>query len=100
MAQLADRSGLIMSPTALRKLGADFSTAPVCVGPFRFKDRVSGTEIAFTKRSAGTALSRSPELRRAFEMSIDRKDVARGHSVACYHPGPRPPAPEVSEVEP
>ncbi len=145
-AQLADRAGLIMSPAALHKLGADFGTAPVCVGPFRFKDRVSGNEISFTKspyyyaadkvkldgivyrfinnssvatanlesgdvdaaehldasdaikiqdesgfrvlrsdtiayqsvqfntrRTAGTALSTSPALRKAFEMSIDRK---------------------------
>lgn len=145
VAQLADRAGLIMSPTAVRKLGADFGTAPVCVGAFRFKDRVSGSEIDFTKspyyydadkvrlngivykfinnsgvatanlesgdiqaaehldasdavklaadsgqrvlksntiayqsiefnlrKNAGTALSRSPELRKAFEMSINR----------------------------
>jgi peptide/nickel transport system substrate-binding protein len=145
MAQLADRSGLIMSPTALRKLGDNFSTAPVCVGPFKFQDRVSGNEIDFVKShdyydaakvkldgirykfitnssvatanlesgdiqaaehldasdaiklksesgskvlqsdtiayqsislnvrpNAGTALSTSPDLRKAFEMSIDR----------------------------
>jgi peptide/nickel transport system substrate-binding protein len=49
VAQLADRSGLIMSPAALHKLGDNFGTAPVCVGPFRFQNRVSGNEIDFVK---------------------------------------------------
>ncbi|MCI2423017.1 ABC transporter substrate-binding protein [Saccharopolyspora sp. K220] len=49
VAQLADRAGLIMSPTALQKLGDDFSTAPICVGPFTYSGRLSGSEIQFTK---------------------------------------------------
>ncbi|MBP0457333.1 ABC transporter substrate-binding protein [Streptomyces montanisoli] len=49
LSQLADRSGLVMSPTALKKLGARFGTAPVCVGPFSFKSRVSGNQISFAK---------------------------------------------------
>ncbi|MBM0226734.1 MULTISPECIES: ABC transporter substrate-binding protein [Micromonospora] len=48
-AQLADRAGLIMSPTALKKLGDKFGTSPVCVGPFKFESRTSGSEIRFTK---------------------------------------------------
>lgn len=48
-AQLADRAGLIMSPTALQKLGANFGNAPVCVGPFKFTSRVEGSQINFTK---------------------------------------------------
>jgi peptide/nickel transport system substrate-binding protein len=48
-AQLADRAGLIMSPTALQKLGANFGTAPVCVGPFSFVSRVEGSQISFVK---------------------------------------------------
>lgn len=51
VAQLADRAGLIMSPTALSKLGAKFGTAPVCVGPFKFVNRVTGSQISFTKSS-------------------------------------------------
>jgi peptide/nickel transport system substrate-binding protein len=50
-AQLADRAGLIMSPTALQQLGDDFGTAPVCVGPFEFVSRTSGSEIVFAKSS-------------------------------------------------
>jgi peptide/nickel transport system substrate-binding protein len=146
VSQLADRSGLVMSPKALDALGANFGNAPVCVGPFQFKQRVSGNEVDFVKSThyydadkvklkgviykfinnssvatanlesgdieaaehldpsdavkldsesgysvlrsntiayqsvefnlrpdAGTALSKSPELRKAFEMSIDRK---------------------------
>ena len=48
-AQLADRSGMVMSPKALNALGANFATNPVCVGPFMFKDRVAGDHITLTK---------------------------------------------------
>lgn len=44
-ASLADRAGMIMSPTALDRLGEDFGTSPVCVGPFRFVERVPQTSI-------------------------------------------------------
>jgi len=44
-AALADRAGMVMSPTALDELGEDFGSAPVCVGPFRFVERVPQTEI-------------------------------------------------------
>ncbi|WP_020576315.1 ABC transporter substrate-binding protein [Actinopolymorpha alba] len=48
-AQLADRAGLIMSPTALKKLGKNFGNSPVCVGPFTWAGRTAGSEIKFTK---------------------------------------------------
>jgi peptide/nickel transport system substrate-binding protein len=51
VAQLADRAGLIMSPTALRKLGAKFGNAPVCVGPFKFASRTEGSQLSFVKSS-------------------------------------------------
>ena len=44
-AALADRAGMVMSPTALAKLGKDFATNPVCVGPFKFASRVPSTSI-------------------------------------------------------
>lgn len=47
-AQLADRAGMIMSPTALAS-GGTFAQHPVCVGPFSFKDRVAGDHITFVK---------------------------------------------------
>ena len=46
---LADRSGMILSPTQLKKLGDDFADDPVCVGPFEFKDRPSSDQIELTK---------------------------------------------------
>lgn len=46
---LADRSGMILSPKQLDKLGDKFSTDPVCVGPFKFKDRPSSDEIHLVK---------------------------------------------------
>lgn len=44
-AALADRAGMIMSPTALQALGEDFGSAPVCVGPFKFDNRVAQNSI-------------------------------------------------------
>jgi peptide/nickel transport system substrate-binding protein len=48
-ASLADRAGMIMSPKALAELGADFGRAPVCVGPFRFAERVPQTSITLVR---------------------------------------------------
>jgi peptide/nickel transport system substrate-binding protein len=48
-AALADRAGMIMSPTQLQKLGANFASDPVCVGPFDFSQRVSGDQIVLKK---------------------------------------------------
>ncbi|MEV6847132.1 ABC transporter substrate-binding protein [Actinoplanes sp. NPDC051411] len=42
---LADRAGMIMSPAALKRLGTNFSSAPVCVGPFKFAKRVPQSSI-------------------------------------------------------
>ena len=49
-ATLADRAGMVMSPTALAAEGANFGAKPVCVGPFSFASRVSGSVIT-VKRS-------------------------------------------------
>jgi peptide/nickel transport system substrate-binding protein len=46
---LADRAGMIVSPAALSKEGAQFGTAPVCVGPFSFDSRPSSDRIVFKK---------------------------------------------------
>jgi peptide/nickel transport system substrate-binding protein len=48
-AQLADRAGMVMSPTALKAEGANFGTKPVCVGPFKFADRVAQDHIDVVK---------------------------------------------------
>ncbi|MFJ4654724.1 ABC transporter substrate-binding protein [Nocardia sp. NPDC088792] len=44
-AALADRAGMIMSPTALKDAGKDFGDHPVCVGPFKFQQRTVGSSI-------------------------------------------------------
>ncbi|WP_328293971.1 ABC transporter substrate-binding protein [Kineococcus sp. NBC_00420] len=44
-AALADRAGMIMSPTALAAEGTNFGAHPVCVGPFKFVERVPQTSI-------------------------------------------------------
>jgi peptide/nickel transport system substrate-binding protein len=46
---LADRSGMVLSPTRLRKLGLDFAQAPSCVGPFKLQSRRSANEIDLVK---------------------------------------------------
>src|SRR4051812_19639347 len=51
-AQLADRSGMIMSPKQLSKLGEKFSNDPVCVGPFQFVSRKEGDQIVLKKAPA------------------------------------------------
>jgi peptide/nickel transport system substrate-binding protein len=44
-AQLADRAGMPVSPAAANKLGEKFGTAPVCVGPWQFAERVPQDRI-------------------------------------------------------
>ena len=49
VAILADRSGMPVSPTAANKLGDKFGTAPVCVGPWQFVERVPQDRIVLEK---------------------------------------------------
>lgn len=46
IAQLADRSGMMMAPSALT---SEFSNAPVCSGPFQFVERVAQDKIVLEK---------------------------------------------------
>lgn len=46
---LADRAGMIVSPTAAQKYGDQFGTHPVGAGPFQFASEVSGSSINLTK---------------------------------------------------
>jgi peptide/nickel transport system substrate-binding protein len=45
LAQLTDRAGMPVSPDAVKKLGDKFGTAPVCVGPWQFVERVAQDRI-------------------------------------------------------
>ncbi len=49
MAQLADRAGMMVSPTAAAEAGADFGLNPVCSGPFSFTERVAQDKIVLSK---------------------------------------------------
>ncbi|MCV3242397.1 ABC transporter substrate-binding protein [Mesorhizobium sp. ZC-5] len=49
VAQLSDRAGMIVSPTAAKELGADFGSKPVCAGPFKFVERVQNDKIVLEK---------------------------------------------------
>ena len=48
-ATLATQAGIVMSPAQLDKLGANFGTSPVGVGPFMFDHRVVGDNITVIK---------------------------------------------------
>ncbi len=49
IALLADRSGMMVSPTAAEELGEDFGRSPVCAGPFRFAERISQDRIVLER---------------------------------------------------
>ncbi|SFL16041.1 peptide/nickel transport system substrate-binding protein [Loktanella salsilacus] len=49
IAQLADRAGMMVSPTAAAAMGDDFGLAPVCSGPFAFEERVAQDKIVLKK---------------------------------------------------
>src|SRR5262245_52606686 len=49
VAVLADRSGMPVSPTQVKKTGEKFGTAPVCVGPWSFVERVPQDRIVLEK---------------------------------------------------
>ncbi|MBN9023065.1 MAG: ABC transporter substrate-binding protein [Rhizobiales bacterium] len=49
-ASLADRAGMMMSPTAIQAVDtATFANAPVCSGPFKFKERVVQDHVTVEK---------------------------------------------------
>src|SRR5262249_32168282 len=49
VAILADRAGMPVSPTQARKLDDKFGTAPVCVGPWSFAERVAQDRIVLER---------------------------------------------------
>jgi peptide/nickel transport system substrate-binding protein len=49
LAILADRAGMPVSPAAATKLGDKFGTAPVCVGPWQFVERISQDRIVLER---------------------------------------------------
>lgn len=51
VAALADRAGMPVSPAQANKLGEKFGTAPVCVGPWTFVERVPQDRIVLEKSS-------------------------------------------------
>ena len=49
VAQLTDRSGMMVSPKAAKELGDKFSTHPVCAGPYKFVERIAQDHILLEK---------------------------------------------------
>ncbi|MCU1501595.1 MAG: peptide transporter [Ilumatobacteraceae bacterium] len=49
---LTDRAGMIVSPTAVAALGADFGTKPVGTGPFKLDSYAQGATVTYSKFDA------------------------------------------------
>lgn len=49
IALLADRAGMMVSPTAAEELGEGFGQSPVCAGPFRFVERIAQDRIVLER---------------------------------------------------
>lgn len=52
IAQLSDRAGMMMSPTAAAAKGLDLAKEPICSGPYRFVERIAQDRIVL-ERFAG-----------------------------------------------
>jgi peptide/nickel transport system substrate-binding protein len=49
IAQLTDRSGMMVSPKAAREAGDKFGLRPICAGPYKFVERVQQDRMVFEK---------------------------------------------------
>lgn len=49
ISQLTDRSGMMVSPKAAKEAGDRFGLKPVCVGPYKFVERVPQDRMVFEK---------------------------------------------------
>jgi peptide/nickel transport system substrate-binding protein len=49
IAQLTDRSGMMVSPKAAKEAGDKFGLHPVCAGPYKFVERVQQDRMIFEK---------------------------------------------------
>jgi peptide/nickel transport system substrate-binding protein len=49
LAVLADRAGMMISPTALAALGDKIATKPACAGPYKFVERVAQERIVLER---------------------------------------------------
>src|SRR3954468_20726027 len=49
ISQLTDRSGMMLSPKAVKEQGDKFGLHPVCAGPYKFVERVQQDRMAFEK---------------------------------------------------
>lgn len=52
LAVLADTSGMVVSPTAVKKHGEAYNNNPVGTGPFVFKEWRRGSQVVFTRNTA------------------------------------------------
>jgi peptide/nickel transport system substrate-binding protein len=49
LAQLSDRAGMMLSPTAAEEQGLDLANNPVCSGPYQFVERIQQDRIVLEK---------------------------------------------------
>ncbi len=49
LAQLTDRSGMVLPPKVAEQVGKDFASHPVCSGPFKFVERVPQDHVTLER---------------------------------------------------
>ena len=80
--------GVVLSPTQLAKLGDDFATNPVCVGPFMFDHRVAGDNVTVIK--SPYYYDQKRRLPRQDRLQADARRGGRGGGAqGGRHPGAR-----------
>jgi peptide/nickel transport system substrate-binding protein len=66
LAVLSDRAGMMLSPAQMNRLGDRFGSEPVCLGPWRFGERVPGKRIVLERSSFYAGAARTPVQRLVF----------------------------------
>ncbi|HEX3615987.1 MAG TPA: ABC transporter substrate-binding protein [Solirubrobacteraceae bacterium] len=72
---LADRAGMIASPTAMQKEGKNFGTAPVGTGPYKFVSQVQGASYDFTRSDTYWNNAKDPRVENV-DIKIFQTDTA------------------------
>lgn len=72
---LADRAGMIPSPTAVAKEGKSFGTHPVGAGPYKFVSEVSGASYDFTRYDGYWNNAKLPRVKNV-DFKIFRSDTS------------------------
>ena len=81
LAQLTDRSGMMVSPKAAQAAGDKFGSKPVCAGPFKFVERVAQDRIVLERFADYWNKDSNPF--RPHRLSADRRRLGAPRQPAC-----------------